>query len=243
MAAKKKDLIAQLQKKILPLQGCKLIVNGIAVDTGLGIINHAFSNAIFPLGAVHEFIAEGAEDTAATTGFIGGVLGSLMQNGGAAIWISGSKTIFPPALQSFGIAPDKIIFIDLHKEKEMLWAMEEALKCEGLAAVIGEIPDISFTTSRRLQLAVEQSQVTGFILRCKPRNLNTTACVTRWKITHLPTELPAGMPGVGFPRWNVDLLKVRNGKPGSWQMEFVAGRFRQTTRLTVVHQDQQKKAG
>jgi protein ImuA len=34
--------------------------------------------------------------------------------------------------------------------------MEEALKCEGLAAVIGEIKEISFSDSRRLQLAVEQ---------------------------------------------------------------------------------------
>lgn len=40
--------------------------------------------------------------------------------------------------------------------------MEEALKCGGLAAVVGEVQDISFTASRRLQLAVEQSGVTGF---------------------------------------------------------------------------------
>ena len=63
--------------------------------------------------------------------------------------------------------------------------MEEALKCDGIAAVVGEIQELSFTVSRRLQLAVEQSRVTGFILRNNPRNLNTTACVTRWKITPL----------------------------------------------------------
>ena len=38
----------------------------------------------------------------------------------------------------------------------MLWVIEEALKCEGLAAVIGEIKELSFTQSRRLQLAVEK---------------------------------------------------------------------------------------
>ena len=46
------------------------------------------------------------------------------------------RTIFPPALKSFGIAPDKIIFIDLKKEKEILWAMEEALKCDGLQQLL-----------------------------------------------------------------------------------------------------------
>jgi protein ImuA len=25
---------------------------------------------------------------------------------------------------------------------------------------------------------------------------------------------------MGFPRWNIDLLKVRNGKPASWQVEW-----------------------
>ena len=103
--------------------------------------------------------------------------------------------------------------------------MEEALKCDGLSAVIGEMQELSFTASRRLQLAVEQSRVTGFILRHNPRNLNTTACVTRWKITSLPSELADDMPGVGFPRWNVELLKIRNGKPGAWQIEWTAGPF------------------
>jgi protein ImuA len=28
------------------------------------------------------------------------------------------------------------------------------------------------------------------------------------------------MPGVGFPRWEVELLKVRNGEPGKWIIEW-----------------------
>ncbi len=166
-----------------------------------------------------------------------------MKKGGASIWINPSQTIFPPALKSFGIAPERIIFIELRKEKEMLWAMEEALKCEGLSAVIGEIKELGFTDSRRLQLAVEQSQVTGFVLRNNPRNINTTACITRWQIKSLPSELENKMPGVGFPRWNVDLLKVRNGKPGNWQMEWVAGKFRHIPESGLLVPVQQRKTG
>jgi protein ImuA len=51
------------------------------------------------------------------------------------------------------------------------------------------------------------------------------------------------MPGVGFPRWNVELLKVRNGKPGSWQIEFAAGRFRHIPKIAAIHPQQQKKTG
>ena len=77
-------------------------------------------------------------------------LSALMRNGGASSLDQFiQRTIFPPALKFFGIAPDKIIFIDLQKEKDILWAMEEALKCDGLAAVIGEMQELSFTASRR----------------------------------------------------------------------------------------------
>jgi protein ImuA len=243
MNSTKANIIAQLQKDILPLQGFKRTFNSTASDVVPGVINDSFPNAEFPLGAVHEFVYAGVESAAATGGFVAGVLASLMHNGGACIWISACRTIFPPALKSFGIAPDKIIFIDLKKEKEMLWVLEEALKCDGLAAVVGEMPQLSFNDSRRLQLAVEQSQVTGFILRNNPRSLNTTACLTRWKITSLTSELAGDMPGVGFPRWTVELLKVRNGKPASWEIEFCAGRFRHIPKFTAIPQQQQKKAG
>jgi protein ImuA len=135
--------------------------------------------------------------------------------------------VFPPALKVFGIEPQRIIFIDVNRPKEALWAVEEALKCEALAAVVGELSELSFTESRRLQLAVEQSKVTGFIHRYNPRSENTVACVTRWKIKPAPSSEEEGLPGLGFPRWNVELLKVRNGRPGSWQIEWSAGSFKQ----------------
>jgi protein ImuA len=241
MTGTKADIIAQLQKDILPLQGFKTS-NNIVVNAGYGPIKNAFPYASFSPGTVHEFIYTRAEDAAATGGFVAAVLSSLMRSKGVGIWISSSRLIFPPALKSFDIAPDKIIFIDLQKEKEILWTMEEALKCDGLSAVIGEMHELSFTASRRLQLAVEQSRVTGFILR-NSHNLNITACITRWKITSLPSELPGDMPGVGFPRWNVELLKVRNGKPGTWQIEFAAGRFRHISKITAIPLEQQKKTG
>lgn len=238
----KADIIAQLQKDILPLQGFKTSLPNKALDSTLGPLRNAFPNNSFPLGAIHEFIADGAEGTAVTTGFISVLLQSFIKKNGVCIWIGASGAIFPPALTAFGITAGQIIFINLYKEKEMLWAMEEALKCEGLSAVIAQIPELGFTASRRLQLAVEQSRVTGFIIRQNPRNLNTTACLTRWKIKSLASEPANGMPGVGFPRWQVELLKVRNGQPSSWEIECKGGQFRHNYK-TVSIPLQKKKTG
>lgn len=241
MTGKRADIIAELQTDILRLEGFKPADGGTA-DLGLGPITAAFPNASFPLGAVHEFVSPQPEDLAATSGFIAGLLAPLMGTNGTALWISASRTLFPPALKSFGIQPDRIIFADLQKERDVLWAMEEALKCSTLTAVVGEMQEISFTASRRLQLAVERSQVTGFILRRTPRKLNTTACVSRWRVTMLPGEAVDDLPGVGFPQWRVELLRIRNGYPGAWDIKWFKGRFESVSKPSAS-QKKWRKAG
>ena len=245
------NILAALQTDILRLQGFKA-VNNSAVDGGLGPIKDAFPNASFPLGAVHEFLSEKSEDASAAGGFIAGLLSTLMAGHGATLWISANRKIFPPALKAFGISPDRFIFIDLQKEKEVIWAMDEALKCGALTAVVGEIQHISFMESRRLQLAVEQSQVTGFILRnnfhkssrrLTEGKLNTTACVSRWKITPLPSESIDELPGIGFPKWRVELMRVRNGRPGVWDIQWIDGKFQSVGKLLAASTEKQKKAG
>jgi protein ImuA len=242
MSSSKAHILAQLQKEILPLQGYKAVPDGAGFDAGLGAIKYAFPNASFPTGAVHEFFCESTSEAAASCGFIAAISASLMKKEGVSLWISPYRLIFPPALKAFGIDPEKVIFVDVLKEKDRLWVMEEALKCEGLSAVVGEIQEVSFTASRRLQLAVEQSRVTGFILRKNPKNI-ATACVTRWRINSLPSQTEEGLPGVGFSRWNVELLKVRNGTPGRWEVEWAGNRFEPVYKLTSIDHLQQRKVG
>jgi protein ImuA len=223
LLGKKADIIAGLQTDILRLQGFKT-VNSPAVDAGLGPIAQSFPNASFPTGCVHEFLSVKPQDLSASSAFISGILSALMQKTKVCLWISSARKIFPGGLRRFGIEPDHVMFIDVKKEADVAWAMEEALKCDSLAAVVGELSSISFTTSRRLQLAVEQSHATGFILNTNHQS-TTTACVSRWKITSLPSIPVDGLPGIGFPRWRVELLRIRNGRPGTWNVQWEKERF------------------
>jgi protein ImuA len=168
-----------------------------------------------------------------------------MQFDGAAIWVSASRTLFPAALKRFGVQPNKIIFIDLKNESDVLYATEECLKCKRIAAVVGETKYIGFKESRRLQLAAEQSRVTGLLVRPQYKTINTTACVSRWRVTGLPRELPDGMPGIGFPRWNIELLKVRNGKPGAWQLEYSSNRLKEIKQniFSISQEERRRKTG
>ncbi|MGF7082731.1 ImuA family protein [Mucilaginibacter sp. UYCu711] len=239
----KQHIINKLQKDILQWQGFTPPKAGMLKGIGLGPIEAAFPNGVFPTGNIHEMICPTPEQAAATSGLMGGITAFLMKNGGACLWISNGRKLFPPALMTFGVVPDKVIFIDVARERDVLWAMEEALKCEGIAAVIAEVREISFAQSRRLQLAIESSKVTGFLLRTDPSKLGTTTCVARWQITSLPSRLIDELPGVGHPRWQVNLLRVRNGNPGSWKLEWADSGFLPVEEHELIIELDERRAG
>lgn len=228
MKGDKAHIIARLQREILPLQGYKPVPGMSKIDTGLGPILKAFPNNTFPCGAIHECIIDGKEGRAATAGFVTALAGKLMGVQGVAIWIGANKMIFPPALAQFSVEPSNVIFINLEKEKDILWATEEALRCEAITCVVSEVPSINFTASRRLQLAVETSRVTGFVLKPLSKYENVTASICKWKVSSLPSDIDDSFPGVGFPQWNVEILKIRNGLPGKWTVSWYDGRFQHT---------------
>jgi protein ImuA len=242
MQLKKADIITQLKKDILLLQGCKYGIDN-TIQIKLGSINDAFPDGHFPLGAIHEFINEKVEYAAAAKGFISYLVSALMKAGGPCIWICPTIKVFPPSLKSFDLEPDRIIFVNVQREKDILWVIEEALKCDGIAAVIAEVKEINFLESRRLQLAVEKSHVTGFIIRDQPQNIGVNACVSRWKISPLPSSAENKLPGIGFPRWNIELLKIRNGKPGAWIMEWSYGKLHPVSEPKTFVPQEERKTG
>ena len=235
LSQSQKEVLLQLKKDIL-LQRFGTPRNTWLAAAALHPFASSFPFNKFPLGCVHEFICPSNESFSATSGFVCGILSSLKQKGNI-IWISPTHKMFPPSFTSFGIAPHHIIFIHLDKPKDILYATEEALRCEGISAVITDMRDLNFKQSRRLQLATEQSRVTGFVLRNNPKSINTTACVSRWVITPTISVPYQNLPGIGFPSWNVQLQKARNGKPQSWNITWHAGQFIHDLDITstIIH--------
>ena len=230
------DIIAQLQTDIHRLEGFKPATSP-AVDLALGSMHKAFPGGVFPSGAVHEFLSAEMDDLAAVSGFMMGLMSQMMARHGAILWISPHRRLFPPALASYGMQPDQLIFVDVPKENDVMPVLYEALKCSAVSTVVAEARNLDFNTSRRLQLAVEQSRATGFVIRKAIQKLNPTACVSRWKISSLPSEAYEGLPGMGFPKWRVTLLRMRNGKTGVWDVQWVDGRFVSIEEASIKNTD------
>lgn len=228
MQTNQKEKIDLLRKEILCLQGLGVKPGHEQPRVALGPILKNMPGGVFPTGAIHEFISPTLAASAATTGFIAALLNTLMKHNPCCIWVSLYRKVFPPGLKMFGVDPNRVIFIDAANEKEALWTIEEALKCKAVGAVVGEIKELDFTRSRRLQLAVENSRVTGFINRLSPHKIQSTACVARWQIKPISSQAKDGLPGTGLPRWQVELLKIRSGRPGIWQLEWTGNTFHAT---------------
>lgn len=239
----KKQRIEELRRMIVAAEGFAVPSDRNNPLSDLGLMDKSFPTGIFPIGAIHEFISSDAAAAASSSGFISCLMGMLMKQKGLCVWVSIGNKLYPPSLKGFGIDPDRVIFIQVSREKDALWAIEEALKCPSLAGVVGEIRDMDLTASRRLQLAVEQSQVTGFLHRYRPRRIENVACVSRWYIRPLPSSADTGLPGIGRPIWQVELQKIRNGKPGTWQICWVAGQFHYLDAQVVTKGDVYTQTG
>ena len=144
-ARKKNELFDKLRGEILAMQGFRTpTMNEKINDFGLGTVQRAFPGGVFPTAAIHEFLSQTPDQSAATSGFIAALAGHLMKDDGMCLWFGMKRTVYPLALSYFGVSPDRVIFIDLKKEKDLLWIIEEGLKCNALAAVVGELRESEF---------------------------------------------------------------------------------------------------
>ncbi|HXS41917.1 MAG TPA: damage-inducible protein [Stellaceae bacterium] len=174
-------------------------------------------------GALHEIGGNGfgAVHGAAAALFTAGMLARLS---GPIFWCLSRRDLFAPALAGVGLHPDRVVYAEAKDDAAVLLCMEEALRHAGLAAVVGEVSRLSMTASRRLQLAAEASGVTAFVLRrwrsvaAAEEFARTTAATTRWRIAAAPSS-PLPVPGIGRPRWIVELIRSRAGECGIWEME------------------------
>ena len=182
------------------------------------------------LGALHEVCGAGPElaHTAAAALFLAGALARLK---GPVLWCLPRRDLFGPALAGAGLHPDRVIFAEGGDEATVFAVAEEALRQPGLAGVVVETTRLGPTSSRRLQLAAEGSGVVGLVLRrwCRREDppAGSTVSTTRWRVAALPSASLGMTPGVGRPRWRIELARCRGGEaPFEWVVEACDGQGR-----------------
>jgi protein ImuA len=186
---------------------------------GLPEIDDALPWQGLPLAALHEIENAGAADgDGAASLFLAGILARLAPMR-PVLWCLQRADLHAPGLALAGLDAKRLVLLRAPNEREILWAMEEGLRSHALAAVVGEVDRLSTPASRRLQLAAESAGVTGFVLHRSASHAAASAAVTRWRVAALPSAPVLGEPGIGQPRWRVELLRCRGGMPAAWEVE------------------------
>lgn len=75
------------------------------------------------------------------------------------------RSFFPPAAQAMGLPLDRLIVLQPTTAADEAWAIDQALRCSAIGAVVAEIEHVSELQARRCQLAAEQGQTLGLWLR------------------------------------------------------------------------------
>jgi len=114
----------------------------------------------------------------------------------------------------------RLIHVAARTPEDLLFALEEGVRCRDLAFVIGELAGnpraLDFTASRRLSLAAEMHGVPLVLVRLDAaRDLSSARM--RWQVRSAPSPAPrwnAFAPGA--PRWHAELFRARGHPPGEW---------------------------
>jgi protein ImuA len=165
-----------------------------SVALGVEAIDAALGGGL-ARGALHEISAAGEANAGTAAGFALAVSSRAARK--AAVWIAEDMALaesgapYGPGLDSFGLAPERLLSVAAAQPRDLLWAMEEALRCRSAGAVIGELRhgEIDSVAVRRLSLAAAASGALALLLRASPPHDASTAA-TRWVVSAASSVIP-----------------------------------------------------
>jgi protein ImuA len=213
-------MIDQLRQRLQALQKAPGIGGRLGtLPFGVPAIDSMLGGGLV-LGALHEIAATGEAHLPAAIGFALAVAKRVAPSL-RLIWISEDMALAESGaphgsgLDAFGLAPEQLVTVSAAHRRDLLWAMEEALRCGATTAVIGEMRagTIDGVAIRRLSLAAAESGTLAFLLRTEPPGDASTAA-TRWLVGAVPSNI------TGASRLVAQLVRNRRGPTGAWILEW-----------------------
>lgn len=222
--------VAALRERLSIMDRIRPPKGRAALSLGLAALDAALPGGGLVRGGMHEFLS--APGDAAAHGWVAALLSGLPP--GPILWCRRRDRADPlgladmpygPGLAAMGLDPARLILVRSDSADDALWAMEEALRCSSLAAVVGDGFLPGPVAGRRLQLAAEDGGMMGILILPPLARPPPSVALTRWRVVAASTPPPHEAEG-GRPRWQVSLLRSRGGGSGSWEVAWDDTAFR-----------------
>ncbi|NND99267.1 MAG: hypothetical protein HKN47_18260 [Pirellulaceae bacterium] len=86
--------------------------------------------------------------------------------GGPLVVVDSESHFYPPAAVALGIPADQIILVRPERHADVVWAIDQALRCDAVGAVWGHVGSrLNDRDARRFQLAAEIGNTPGLLVR------------------------------------------------------------------------------
>jgi protein ImuA len=161
--------IAALRERLSIMDRVRPPKGRTALSLGLSCLDAALAGGGLVRGGLHEFLPGPAD--AACHGFVASLLSGLPP--GPILWcrhrekgdlLGQADMPYGPGLAALGLDAARLILLRPGSADDALWALEEALRCPALAAVVGDGVSPGPVALRRLQLAAEDGGALGILI-------------------------------------------------------------------------------
>ena len=116
-------------------------------------------------------------------------------------WLAPPHLPYAPGLAAAGLDPRRMRIVRPRAGRDVLWAMEQALRSQACAAALGWVDRVQDSALRRLKLAAEDGDSLGLLFRPPARAME-----------HSPAALRLALEPRGAAL-DVRILKSRGGAP------------------------------
>lgn len=201
------SVLENLAEQLRALEAARGVASGEVISTGNPALDRLLPERGFRRGTLVEWLSPHRASGAATLALL--TARGVLAAGGALVVVDRRREFYPPAAARLGIALEKVIVVRPTGAADEAWALDQALRSRGVAAVWCSVEKPDNRTLRRLQLAAETSGVVGFLLRFEDARHEPS-----WAELRLGVE-PIAQPHAGRSRrLRVELLRSRAGPAG-----------------------------
>ncbi len=95
------------------------------------------------------------------------------------------------------------VLVDAETAARRTWALDLALRCPSVTAVVADASGLDMAATRRLQLAAEAGGGLGLLARPPREERELSAASTRWRVRRARSE------SAGGPRWTLAMLRCK----------------------------------
>ncbi len=189
-------LLDRLRDQIRSFETAGRVDDGIRVSSGCTVIDRLLPASGYQRGTLVQWLTGGGQGADYLSLL---VARQACQDGGALVVLDPLNQFYPAAAAAIGINLDNLIILRTENlggtqeefQTDLLWSIDQALRCPAVAAVWGPLDLIDERWFRRFQLSAETGGCLGLFIQPIQAARQPSWAEVQWIVSHMPE------PGLG----------------------------------------------